>query len=161
MRWRQRYGYARPARPKARALKADEAEKISNRLKTAIDHSPVLRALGVQAHSLRSRFYLEWRWNPNGPDEESSFGRITPLQQPPGRLLLETPYGHNRWSQVGTGSPEKLIELVAGDTKGTFHGLGALDNRCGMRLRPVGATARGATWAECIRLCRHREVLLR
>ena len=37
------------------------------------------------------------------------------------------PYGRDQWSRVGTGSPGKLIKLVAGDTKGTFHGLGALD----------------------------------
>lgn len=37
------------------------------------------------------------------------------------------PYGRNHWSQAGTGSPAQLIKLVAGDAKGSFHGLGALD----------------------------------
>ncbi len=128
MRWRNRYDYARPARPKARVLKPDEANQTSVRLKAAIDRSPVLRTLGVQVRIMRSRFYLEWRWNlPDEPEEVSTFGRITPLEKPPDDLLLEAPYGQGQWSRVGTGSPDKLIQLVSGDTKGTFHGLGALD----------------------------------
>jgi hypothetical protein len=128
MRWGQRYNYVRPARPKARSLKADEAEQISTRLKAAIGCSPILSAFGLRVSSLRGRFYLEWRWDPvDQPEEVSSHGRITPLAQPPGELLLEVPYGRNQWSRAGTGSPEQLIKLVAGDTKGTFHGLGALD----------------------------------
>jgi hypothetical protein len=128
MRWGRRYDYVRPSRPKARSLKNDEAEQIATRLKAAIDCSPVLRALGLHVRSLRSRFYLEWRWEPvDRPEAASSYGRITPLKQPTGELLLEVPYGRNQWSRAGTGSPEQLIKLVAGDTKGTFHGLGALD----------------------------------
>jgi hypothetical protein len=126
MRWRQRYDYVRPLRPKARSLKAEEAEQISTRLKAAIGCSPVLSAFDVQVRSLRSRFYLEW--GPvDRPERASTYGRITPLEKPPGELLLEAPYGRDQWSRVGTGSPGKLIKLVAGDTKGTFHGLGALD----------------------------------
>ena len=128
MRWRQRYNYVRQARPKARSLKADEMEQISTELKAAIDRSPILRAFGVKVRSLRGRFHLEWRWDPvDRPEEPSSYGRITPLEAPPGELLLEVPYGRNQWARVGTGSPRLLIQLVAGDTEGTFHGLGALD----------------------------------
>lgn len=128
MRWRHERNYVRPARPKARALEPEEADQISARLKAAIDRSPVLRTFGVLVRSLRSRFYLEWRWNlPDQPEEISNYGRITPLQTSPGELLLEAPYGQNQWSKIGTGSPDKLIDLVAGDAKGTFHGLGALD----------------------------------
>src|SRR5437667_3496655 len=128
MRWRRQNAYVRPVRPKARSLKADEPGAISARLKAAIDCSPILTAFGVQARTLRKRFYLEWRWDPvDRPQEVSTHGRITPVEQPSRRLLLEVPYGGDRWSRVGTGSPEKLIGLVAGDTKGTFHGLGSLD----------------------------------
>jgi hypothetical protein len=128
MRWKERYRFARPARPKARSLKADETEKILARLKAAIDGSPILSAFGVQVRNLRGRFYLEWRWDPAGqPELTSNYGRITPLESPAGGLLLEAPYGRNQWSRVGTGSPEQVMKLVAGDTKGTFHGLGALD----------------------------------
>ena len=64
MRWGRRYNDVRPARPKAHSLKTDEAEQIATRLKAAIDCSPVLRALGLHVRSLRSRFHLEWRWDP-------------------------------------------------------------------------------------------------
>src|SRR5580704_9661563 len=128
MRWSQRYDYARPVRPKALSLKADEAEQISTELQAAVDRSSILRAFGVQVRALRSRFYLDWRWDPVGrPEEVLCHGRITPLQQLPGELLLEAPYGRDQWSRAGTGSPEQLIKLLAADTKGTFHGLGALN----------------------------------
>src|SRR5437879_1262681 len=85
MRWRQRYNYVRPARPKARSLQADEAGQISARLKAAIDRSPILRAFGVQVRSLRNRFYLDWRWDPvDEAEAATSYGRITPLEQSPG-----------------------------------------------------------------------------
>jgi len=157
----------RPARPKARALKADEAARTSARLKAAIDGSPVLRAFVVQVRTLRSRFYLEWQWSlPDQPEEVSSFGRITPLETPPGELLLEAPYGRDQWSQVGTGSPEKLVKLVAGDAKGTFHGLGGLDKslrdaaKRGLDRLPV--TNRGPSdfvYAETGKPCRAQETL--
>src|SRR6266581_2479924 len=167
MRWRKRYTYARPARPKARSLKADEAEQISTRLKAAIDHSPILRAFCVQVRSLRSRFYLEWRWDPvDRLQEESCYGRITPLQQPPGELLLEAPYGQDQWSGVGTGSPEHLIKLLAGDTKGTFHGLRALDKslhhaaKIGLeRLPVVQRTLNEFVYAESGEPCSIQETL--
>ena len=128
MRWRNGNSSVRPVRPKARTLEADETERISARLTEAVGGSPVLRALGVWVRTSRGRFYLEWRWDPlDGPEEESSRGRTTPLEDPPSEFLLEVPYRGDQWSRVGKGSPDKLIKLVASDTKGTFHGLGALD----------------------------------
>ncbi|SPE62773.1 hypothetical protein SBV1_90021 [Verrucomicrobia bacterium] len=166
MQWGQRYSYVRPARPKARSLKAEEAGQISARLKSAIDRSPILRAFGVQVRSLRGRFYLEWRWDPvDRPETISSYGRITPLEKPPGELLLEAPYGGDQWSRVGTGSPEKLIKLVAGDTKGTFHGLGALDKslqatKAGLERLPVDQRERGKfVYAETGKKCSVQETL--
>jgi hypothetical protein len=109
-------------------LKADEAGQISAKLKSAIDRSPVLQAFDVLVLISRNRFYLEWRRDPVArPQERSRCGRITPLDVPSKQLLLEVQYRQNEWSQVGTGSPAKLIELVAGDKKGTFHGLGSVD----------------------------------
>jgi hypothetical protein len=109
-------------------LEPGETVQIAAKLQAAIDASPILRAFGVQVSSLRGRFYLEWRWDPvDRPQEVSSYGRITPLAGSPGGLLLETPSGGDQWSRVGTGSPGKLIKLVAGDTKGTFHGMGRLE----------------------------------
>ena len=128
MRWRRYSYYERPTRPKTRALEAKEAEQIAGRLKAQLDCSPILTAFGVQVRTLRNRFYLDWHWDPvERPEETSTYGRITPLGGRSHDLLLEVPYGQNQWSKVGTGSPEKLIELVAGETKGTFHGLGSLD----------------------------------
>jgi len=42
-------------------------------------------------------------------------------------LLLETERSRNDWFEVERGSAQKIIEAVAQDTTGTFHGLGALD----------------------------------
>lgn len=53
----------------------------------------MLSAFGVQVRIVRGRFYLEWHWDPvERPGETSTYGRITPLVQPPGDLLLEAPY---------------------------------------------------------------------
>lgn len=166
MRLGRRYDYVRPARPKARSLKADEAEQVTATLQAAIDCSPVLRALGLHVRSLRSRFFLEWRWDPVDRPEEVSYGRITPLEEPPGELLLEVPYGRNQWSRAGTGSPEQLMRLVAGDTKGTFHGLGALDKwlrhaaKTGHKRLPVlQSNPSEFTYAESGKPCSAQETL--
>jgi hypothetical protein len=148
-------------------LAADEAEQISTRLQAAIGASPLLRAFDVQARCLRSRYYLEWRWEPvDRPEEVSSYGRITPLAQPPGELLLEAPYGQDQWTQVGTGSPEQLIKLVASDSKGTFHGLGALDRslqraaKAGLERLPVDQREDGkSVYAETGKACSVQEIL--
>ena len=58
MRWRD-YSYVRPARPQARALTDEELANILGRLKTTIERSPVLTALGLQVSALRNRFYLD------------------------------------------------------------------------------------------------------
>ncbi|MGO8677021.1 MAG: hypothetical protein ACLQVX_14255 [Limisphaerales bacterium] len=157
----------RPARPKALDPKADEAEQVSARLKAAIDCSPVLRAFDVRVRALRSRFYLEWRWSlPDEPVEVSTYGRITPLEMPPGELLLEAPYGQGRWSRVGTSSPEKLIKIVAGDAQGTFHGLGRLDKSlrnaaklCLERLPVTNCASNEFVYAETGKRCSAQEAL--
>ena len=110
----------------------------------------------MQVRNLRGRFYLEWRWDPvDQPEAVSSCGRITPQQEPPGELLLEAPYGQAQWSRVGTGSPERLITVVAGDGKGTFHGLGALDKSLQHAAKAgLGRTPRGRTQVWQVRLYR-------
>jgi hypothetical protein len=65
------------------------------------------------------------------------------VDDPSRQFLLEVQPGRNCWSQVATGSPDKLMQVVAGDTKGTFHGLGSLDEslrrgaKAGLARRPV------------------------
>jgi hypothetical protein len=42
-------------------------------------------------------------------------------------LLLEQERRKGSWSEVARGSARKLIKIISGDTRGTFHGLGALE----------------------------------
>jgi hypothetical protein len=148
-------------------LQADEAGQILVRLNAALERSPVLRAFGVQGRNLRGRFYLEWRWEPvDRPEEVSVYGRLTPLAESPGELLLEVPYGQGQWSEKGRGSPEKLVKSVAGDTKGTFHGLGALDEsmskaaEAGVERLPVVQRGSGEfVYGETCKRCSVQETL--
>ena len=51
-------------------------------------------------------------------------------------LLLETERPDGNWFKVATGEAAALIQLIASDTGGTFHGLGALDSD--LRRLPLG-----------------------
>jgi hypothetical protein len=127
MRWRRNWS-ERPPRPKVRRLSADEQEKLLAQMAKEIARSPVLSGFGVQVRLLRGRFYVE-RPTPAGPEV---WGRITPLADD---LLLEVE--RRSWNQVARGSAQKLVKVIAGDSKGTFHGLGSLDRslrKAGQRL---------------------------
>jgi hypothetical protein len=92
----------------------------------AIAASPVLTGLGLQVRSQRGRFYLE---RPFGAEETAgveAWGRIMPLAGTD-ELLLEQERRKGSWSEIARGSTLKLIRTIAGDTKGTFHGMGSLD----------------------------------
>lgn len=134
MRWRRNYETDRPLRPKVRKLTADEREQLLGEMGREIKRSPVLTAFDMQVRAIRGRFYLEWQRKSDEefPEEEESServtcGRITPLEESGNPLLLEVEHSKNQWSEVARGSARKLITQVASDTKGTFHGLGALD----------------------------------
>ena len=129
MRWRRRGDWPeRPPRPKVRKLDALEKGKLSKAIAKAIAASPILSYFLVEARLLRGRFYIECRWNPEDSDAEpSTWGRITPLDDEKGALLLEIDHREGSWSEVSRGSVQKVIRAVASDTKGTFHALGALD----------------------------------
>jgi hypothetical protein len=118
MHWRRNWS-ARPPRPKVRRLSADEQKKLLAQMAREIARSPVLSGFGVQVRFLRGRFYVE-RATPSGVEV---WGRITPLTDD---LLLEVE--RRSWNEVARGSAQKLIEVIAGDDRGTFHGLGSLDN---------------------------------
>ncbi len=118
MRWRRNWS-ERPPRPKVRRLPAEERKQLLAKMTKEIARSPVLSGFGVQVRLLRGRFYVE-RPTPSGVE---TWGRITPLADD---LLLEVE--RRSWNEVATGSPQKLIKVIAGDAKGTFHGLGALDH---------------------------------
>lgn len=118
MRWRRNCS-ERPPRPKVRRLSTDEQKKLLAQMAKEIARSPVLSGFGVQVRLLRGRFYVE-RAMPSGVEV---WGRITPLAD---ELLLEVE--RRSWNEVARGSAQKLIKVIAGDTRGTFHGLGSLDH---------------------------------
>jgi hypothetical protein len=135
MNWGRNRYYARPPRPKVLALTAVKRDEIVANLSSEIAASPILSAFGVQTRALRNRFYLEWCWDPEvQPRVKSTHGRITPVGAGTSQLLLEVQHGRNQWSRVETDSPKGIIDLIAGDKMGTFHGLGALDDS----LRKIG-----------------------
>ena len=119
----------RQSRPKVQRLSPERKETILATLAEGIEASPVLSALGIRARALRGRFYLERLWEEPGEDSGVEvIGRITPLTKPKNALLLENEYRKGSWTEIARGSARELIDRVAGDTEGTFHGLGVLDN---------------------------------
>src|SRR3954447_19657386 len=128
MRWRRNWS-ERPPRPKVRRLSADEQQQLLTKMAGEIARSPVLSAFAIRVRLLRGRFYVE-RPTPGGVE---SWGRITPVKDD---LLLEVE--QRRWKEVATGSPQKLIKVIAGDARGTFHGLGSLDQS--LRKAGLGLT---------------------
>jgi hypothetical protein len=116
----------RQARPQARTLTADQQKRLLGTMTREIAASPVLTGLGLGVRTQRGRFYLERRYGAGGAEVTLCWGRITPLVDPP-TLLLEQERGKGLWSKIAQGSGRKLMKLIAGDTRGTFHGLGALD----------------------------------
>src|SRR4051794_37173500 len=127
MRWRRRQWPERTPRPKARSLSEDEKKKLLATMSKEIASSPVLTGFGVQVRAQRGRFYLEQAITEEESTEIVALGRITPLANSEGDLLLEVEYREGSWSEVARGSAQKLIRAVAGDAKGTFHGVGSLD----------------------------------
>jgi hypothetical protein len=125
MRWRQRWPERQP-RPETRTLTDDEREKHLATMIKEIAASPVLTGLGLQVRSQRGRFYLERRLGEGDSAGVEAWGRVTPLTES-ADLLLEQERRKGSWSEIDKGSARKLIKTIAGDTKGTFHGLGALD----------------------------------
>ncbi len=126
MRRRRRHQPERVARPEARTLSDEEKENQLAAMSQEIAASPVLTGPGLQARSRRGRFYLE---RPLGDGETTgveTWGRITPLADS-ADLLLEQERRKGNWSLIDKGSARKLIQAIAADANGTFHGLGSLD----------------------------------
>lgn len=118
MRWR-RHWLPKPRRPKVHHLAVERRQEILAKMTREIANSPILFGFGLQVRFLRGRFYVERAL----PTEVEVWGRITPVADD---FLLEHEW--RGWREIARGSPQKLIKIIAGDTKGTFHGLGFLDN---------------------------------
>jgi hypothetical protein len=147
MRWRRQQYPERQPRPKARPLSDEEREKLLAGMTKEIASSPVLTGLGLQVRSQRGRFYLE---RPLVEEESAgveTWGRITPLADS-NDLLLEHEHREGSWTEIARGSVGKLIRAIAGDTEGTFHGLGSLDKalrRSGKGLERLPVKREGKT----------------
>jgi hypothetical protein len=128
MGWRRNWPERKP-RPAVKALSKKRKDEILSKLVGGIESSPVLSSLNISARALRGRFYIEQLWMNDSDDELESaiIGRITPLVTPRGRLLLEAEKSKGNWYEVKKGNAKTLIEHIANDTKGTFHGLGTLN----------------------------------
>ncbi len=128
MGWRHHWPERKP-RPKVKVLSKAKKDEIQSKLVSGIESSHVLTSLNIRVRVLRGRFYIEQLWQ-DAPEDQSEYviiGRITPLITPKGRLLLEAEKDKGNWYEVKTGFAKSLIDNIANDTRGTFHGLGDLN----------------------------------
>jgi hypothetical protein len=114
----------RVPRPEAKKLSDDEKAAFKKSMDSSITSSPVLSALDFRVRTSRGRFYYERSFS--GADF-IVMGRVTPLVTPKSYLLLEVEYSKASWKQIAKGKIRTITNAISGDTKGTFHGLGALD----------------------------------
>jgi hypothetical protein len=128
MGWRRTWPERKP-RPKVRTLSRPQRDEILLKLLNGIESSPVLVALNFRVRTLRGRFYVEQVWQHGSTEKQEAavMGRLTPLVTPKGLFLLEAEKSNANWYEVKTGFAKSLIDHIANDTKGTFHGLGALN----------------------------------
>lgn len=119
-RWRRRWSdHEYVPRPKLRELSVERRDEVLRQLQRGLEESPVLAALGWTVSARRGRFYLE--------DEGEVVGRIMPTGR---NLLLLEVEGRSSWREEALStSASALIDHIAGDGDGTFHGLGPLDAR--------------------------------
>lgn len=134
MSWKDRWPERTP-RMKVRPLSDQEREQTLDVFKAGLVASPVLSSLDMRVRSLRGRFYFERVWPvPGDKPEVEGWGRATPLENSAGRLVLEVEKRQSNWREITRGTAAQIIDCIASDTKGTFHGLGALDKS----LREMG-----------------------
>lgn len=135
-RWRNRWAdRAYVPRPKLRKLSEARRVEVLGQLHQGIEDSPVLSALGWTVHARRGQFYFE--------EAGEVVGRITPTGR--NMLLLEVE-GRSSWhEEAKTPSASAVVEHVASDAEGTFHGLGPRD----AVLREHGSERLELTAADC------------
>jgi hypothetical protein len=103
-------------RPKAAKLPRAALDRFHASATRFVAESAVLRELVQDVRLTRGRLYF-WR------DAEDLMARVTPLG--PRSMLLESPRGDS-WTEHKRGQLATVLRVLAADTKGTFHGLGAL-----------------------------------
>ncbi len=129
MGWKKQWPEKKP-RPKVAHLSNERKYLILKTLENGIISSPVLSALNINVRVLRGRFYFERLWPADAENEQSEIeviARMTPLTTPRNMLLLEAEKSQGNWFKIAQGEAHKLINVISNDTKGTFHGLGALN----------------------------------
>ncbi len=117
-RWQERSD--RPARPKVRRLSAEERDNYLSAMMRGIERSPVLTALSFEVRILRGRFYVEraCRDADGTVIGTETIGRITPLADSAASLFLEVEFRAGSWSEITTGSVQKVMNAIANDKKG-------------------------------------------
>lgn len=116
MRWRSGGWPERAPRPKAAKLPRAALDRLHASATRFVAESIVLRELMQDVQLTRGRLYF-WR------EPEDLMARVTPLG--PRSVLLESPRGDS-WTEHKRGTLATVLRVLAADTRGTFHGLGAL-----------------------------------
>lgn len=151
--------WTQPKRPKAEKLAKEDGKKLLAELAAEIKRSPVLVELKVEVRSARGRFYVERHFG----EYVIPWGRITPLSEGK-QLLLECERSQNKYFEVVRGGTKKVVAFIAGDTLGTFHGLGSLnDSLCkelqGLTRQEVHAEGNSFVFAASGKPCTVQEAL--
>lgn len=74
--------------------------------------------------------YLEKPWYaPEEDTEMDMLARVTPLSRTKDNFLLDAHKMNGNWYEVMRGTMQEVLHDLATDTRGTFHGLGALEQR--------------------------------
>jgi len=109
-------------------LSNDQKDNILKTLEQGIVSSPVLSALDIRVRALRGRFYLNKPlYVPDEDAEVEIIGRVTPVSGKKNAFLLDAKKMNGNWYEVMQGTIQKVVLRIANDTRGTFHGLGALE----------------------------------
>jgi len=127
MGWRHQWTEKEP-RPKLKRLSQEQKDTLLKILEQGIASSPVLTALAIGVRARRGRFYLEKPLY--DPEEEAGMeiiGRVTPIAGKRDVFLLEAKKMNRNWYEVIPGTIQEVLHSLANDTRGTFHGLGALE----------------------------------
>jgi hypothetical protein len=140
MSWKDTWPEREP-RPKLARLTQAQKELFLNSLQEGIATSPVLSALALRVRSLRGRFYLDKPWYAPEEDAEMEMvARVSPRSRTKDHFLLDAQKTNGNWYEVMQGTIEEVLHALAYDTRGTFHGLGALEKS--LRETDVPATRR-------------------